>query len=76
MAYCFYQQVGIVVRELPVFTHDDWIGIQYRLVEHSMDTIVELDGRLSGASADDEMATSEKLRKMMGDCFMLKHDYT
>jgi hypothetical protein len=57
MAYCFYQQAGIVVRELPVFTHDDWIGIQYRIVEHSMDTIVELDGRLSGALADDEMAT-------------------
>jgi hypothetical protein len=45
MAYCFYQQAGIVVRELPVFTHDDWIGIQYRFVEYSMGMIVELDGR-------------------------------
>lgn len=71
MAYCFYQQAGIVVCELLlVFTHDDWIGIQYRLVEHLMVTIVELDGRLSGALADDEMATSERLRKVMGSCFM------
>lgn len=44
MAYCFYQQAGIVVRELPVSTHDDWIGIQYRLVGHFRVTIVELDG--------------------------------